>query len=327
MCSASVALLLKSASAHGLPQFPLFATNYVVAFALGVLISEQNSVAAEPRAAIVLAAATGLLYVLGFLVFRRTIHEIGTGIATSVSRLSVTGPVVLSVIVFGEAVGAFQAAGIVLAVAVLPLSGRVWPPWRRAGSPTIAVAARSATPAPPATPVTPPTPITRSTQPRSPTAAASATQAPAAGGAAAVRDTGVLWPIALFLVFAINDGVLKIRTELLPTSDAGLFFAVLFGTAGILSATIAAARGESVRPATLMIGVPLGAVNYGTAFFLSRALEHLAGYQAFTLNSVGVILVVVVASRLLYGERLERHNHLFLAGSVAAIVLLRVPFG
>lgn len=270
--SAAVAVLLKYASIHAVPQFPLFAVNYATALALGLVLAEQGSAAAEPAGGIALAVATGVLYVLGFLVFKRTITEAGTGIATSVSRLSVTLPVLVSVFAFGELVGGWQAAGIVLAIAVLPLSGKVWPP-RREG----------------------------------------------------LRAGGLIWTLAVFAIFGLNDIVLKVRSELLPGSDPGFFFALLFGTAGVISVALALARGQRFRLRTLFLGVPLGAVNYGTAHFLANALETVPGAQAFTLNSVGVMLIAVLAGRVLFAERLARHNYFFLAGSLAAIVLVRLP--
>ncbi|MFW5744120.1 MAG: hypothetical protein ACOC2D_12665, partial [Spirochaetota bacterium] len=247
------------------------AVNYATALVFGLVLAEQGSAAAEPAAGIALAVATGVLYVLGFLVFKRTITEAGTGIATSVSRLSVTLPVLISVAAFGEVVGGWQAAGIVLAIAVLPLSGKVWPPRRDE-----------------------------------------------------LRAGALVWTLAVFVIFGLNDIVLKVRSELLPGSDPGFFFALLFGTAGLISVALALARRQRFRALTLL-GIPLGAVNYGTAHFLANALDTLPGSQAFTLNSVGVMLVAVVAGRLLFAERLARHNYLFLAGSVAAIVLVRLP--
>ncbi|MFW5688939.1 MAG: EamA family transporter [Spirochaetota bacterium] len=290
LSSAAVALVLKLASQRSVARFPLFTVNYATALVLGLLLSHAGALAEEPPAAIGIALASGALYVLGFLVFRRAIAETSAGIAASVSRLSVAGPIVLSVLVFGESMGVPQAGGIVLAIVALPLSGRIWPPWSR-GLPV----------------------------------------APPAGEPSSARDehdrhlaSGVLWAAALFVIFAVNDGVLKVRTELLPGSDAGLFFAILFGSAGVISFVIAIVRRE--RPTReVLLGIPLGAANYGTAYFLSLALERMPGYEAFTLNSVGVILVVVVAGRVFFAERLARHNYVFLAASVAAIVLLRLP--
>lgn len=306
--SASVALLLKTASVRSLDQFPLFATNYLVALALGLLLAEQGALASEPPAAIALAVGTGILYVAGFLVFRRSIVEVGAGVSASISRLAVSVPVVVSFVVFGEAAGPLQAVGVVLAVAALPLSGRTLPWAGRRGGANQSSPPRDA-----------PSPAEAAPPP--------ADALPSRAGVAQERvpGAGLVWSILLYLVFGLNDTVLKVRTELLPGSDAGLFFGLLFGTSCLVSATIAVVRRERLQASTLLIGVPLGAVNYGTAFFLSRALEAIPGFQAFTLNSVGVILIVVLAGRILFTERVPRHAWLFFLASVVAVVLLRTP--
>jgi drug/metabolite transporter (DMT)-like permease len=285
LCSSGVAILLRYASLRRLDQFPIFVANYGTALVLGLALAESARFVSEPSAGVALAMLVGIFYVFGLLVFRRAINEVGTGIAASVSRLSVILPVALSILGFGESLGVPQFAGIGLAVLVLPFSGRYWPPWN----------------APPAA------------------------GTPPAGGRPAVAASGLLWTVALFLVFGLNDSALKIRAELIPASDPGLFFAILFGTAGIISVVITIVRREVVKVESIVLGVLLGAVNYGTAHFLARALGVIPGYQAFTLNSVGIILLVTLLGRLLFGERLARHNMVFLLGSVLAIVLLRLP--
>ncbi|HKJ85877.1 MAG TPA: hypothetical protein VKA06_07360 [Spirochaetia bacterium] len=297
LCSSAVAILLRHASLRGLDQFPIFVANYATALALGLFLAESAQFGSEPPAGIALAMLVGVFYVFGLLIFRRTINEVGTGIAASVSRLSVILPVALSIVGFGERLGPAQFAGIALAVLVLPFSGRVWPPWR-------AMPATGEVPSAGASPD-----AGEEARARKPVAAAS----------------GLLWTIGLFLVFGLNDSALKIRAELIPRSDPGLFFAILFGTAGAISVVITIVRREVVKVESIVIGVLLGAVNYGTAHFLALALGVIPGYQAFTLNSVGIILLVTLVGRLLFGERLARHNVVFLVGSVLAIVLLRLP--
>ena len=83
--SAAVALLLKAGSHHAVPRFPLFAVNYTVALLLGLVIAQPGALSREPRAALAIALASGVLYVLGFVVFRRAIMETSTGIAASVA--------------------------------------------------------------------------------------------------------------------------------------------------------------------------------------------------------------------------------------------------
>lgn len=273
--SVSVAVLLKLADVKRLDPFPLFSLNYAMATLLG-LLGGWADVIREPGAALVLAILIGVFYVLGFLVFRRSIVTNGTGVAASVSRLSVIGPILLSVFVFGEVLGLVGSAGILVGIAILPFAG----------------GGRRSREAP------------RDT---------SAPERPAAA---------LLLPIALFLIFAVNDSALKVRVELLPTSGDGAFFAVLFGTALLVSLVLSLLRRQRFCRETLLLGLPLGAVNFGTALFLSRALEQLPGSLVFTLNSVGVILGATVVGRILWNERLTPRTYLFLAGSIVSIILL-----
>jgi drug/metabolite transporter (DMT)-like permease len=126
----------------------------------------------------------------------------------------------------------------------------------------------------------------------------------------------------LFLIFGVNDSALKFRVEFFPESSDGVFFSILFGSALLVTVILTLLRRERYETATLLIGVPLGAVNFGTALFLSKALELLPGYVVYTLNSVGVIVLASVAGRVIWKEKLLPRNYIFLAGSIVAIVLL-----
>ena len=181
--------------------------------------------AAEPTAGIALAVATGVLYVLGFLVFKRTITEAGTGIATSVSRLSVTLPVLISVIAFGELVGGWQTARY--------RARDRGPAAVRKG---VAAASRGAHHTP----------------------------------ARALLDAGGVRDLRAQRHRAQGSGGASTRIR------SRLFFAILFGTAGVISVALALVRRQRFRLRTLL-GLPLGAVNYGTAHFLALALGRIPG--------------------------------------------------
>lgn len=87
------------------------------------------------------------------------------------------------------------------------------------------------------------------------------------------------------------------------------------------------AVGDSTRcrrpsPAAVGTGLLLGAANFGTVYFLSGALERLAGFRVYTINSVGVIIVAAVIGLILWRERPRIHNYVFLTASIASILLL-----
>ena len=134
-----------------------------------------------------------------------------------------------------------------------------------------------------------------------------------------------IWSFALYTLFALNDSLLKIRTELFPQSDPGVFFGLLFAAAFVVSLGLTLFYKQKFTSLTWVIGIPLGLTNFGTAYFLSRALENIQGFQVFTSNSVGIIGLTLIVSRILFEEKLGKHNYVFITGSLVALVLLRLP--
>jgi drug/metabolite transporter (DMT)-like permease len=268
LCSVGLAQFLKLASLKSCPRFPLYAVNYAAAFMLGIIISDSKSTG-EPIASILLAILIGILFITGLVVFQHSIQLNGTGLSITASRLSVVLPILVSITVFGETAGVAGAAGIIIAILVLPFSGK-----------NKIFSSRKE------------------------------------------NNSGLFWSILLFLIFGVNDSALKIRNELIPGSDSGTYFAVLFATSMIIAVIISLARRERFTVNVFLIGIPLGAVNYGTVFFLAEALEEVSGYTAFTVNSVGIILIGLIIGRLLWGERLQAHNYIFVAGSIPAVILI-----
>ncbi len=273
LCSVGLAQFLKLASLKSCAKFPLYAVNYGTAFILGIIIADTES-AREPLVSILLAALIGILFIAGLIVFQHSIQINGTGISITVSRLSVVLPILVSIWAFGETAGIAGGIGIIIAVLVMPFSGK-----------DSIFSKRN-------------------------------------------KDKkGLFWSFILFLIFGLNDSALKIRRELIPSSDPGTYFAVLFATSMIIAVIVSIVRRERYTAKVFLIGIPLGAVNYGTVYFLAEALEEVSGYTAFTVNSVGIILIGLFVGRFLWGERLRPHNYIFVAGSIPAVILIGSAFG
>jgi multidrug transporter EmrE-like cation transporter len=288
LSSTTVALLLHRVRPDR--RFTTFAVNYVVAVALGMLRSGASASGQYllTTGEVIVAVVTGLVYVLGFLVFSRTIGALGTGVAASVSRISVSVPVLVSIVIFGETGPPLRIPAIILSVLLLPLAGREWPPWGRA-------------------------PLDDEPRKR-------------------LSGASVLWAFALFAAIGLSDAALKVRQELLPLSEPGRFFSMLFGTAAVAALVIALVRGEFRSAATesrsplgsILIGIPVGAANFGSAYFLAGALETISGALAYTVNAIGVILLTAVLGMLIHRERPRPHNYIFFAGAIAVVVVLQL---
>jgi drug/metabolite transporter (DMT)-like permease len=282
LCSAAVVHLLKLAGKRTDARFAVFAVNYLVAGGLGLAVSGLSGAAGEPPVAWALAVALGALYVAGFIVFSRAIPHSGAAVAASASRISVAVPIAAAVVLFNEPIAPVQTGAVILAVLALPLGGPE-PPWRH----------------------------------RDPERHAIETKRPNNRLVA-----GFVWPALLFLIIGVSDVALKVRVELLPASDPGWFFGAMFLTAFLICLGAAIVSRRRVTWSTVWIGAVLGAVNFGTAFFLSGALEQLSGFRVYTINSVGIILVVAATGVLLWNERPKVHNYVFLGMSLVSIILL-----
>lgn len=284
LSSSGVALTLRFAASRRLTGFLLFGSNYLVALVLGLLLSEGEGTRLLPMPVVLLAAGTGVLYVLGFVLLSTAVERLGTAVATSVARVSVATPLLVSILIFGERGTAPEFLAMAGSVLILPLASRQWPPWNSSRR---------------------------------------------------VRASGLLLAVSLFLVIGVTDSVLKVRAELFPESDPGSFFAVLFGSAALLSLILAFVQkelwrvrsGDAPVAVRLALGVPLGAANFGSAYFLALALERLPGAVAYSVNALGVIVLAALLAALLFRERPARHNYLFFAASAVVLILMRSSLG
>jgi drug/metabolite transporter (DMT)-like permease len=116
----------------------------------------------------------------------------------------------------------------------------------------------------------------------------------------------------------------KMRTT--PMTEA-VFPTIVFGFASLLGLVWVFARGEQQAfrdPRTWIGGVLLGAVNYGSLYYVVKALagSGLPSSSVFPLMNIGVILFGSLASAVLFRER-PRPVHLAGIGvSVLALLLI-----
>ena len=278
LSSTGVAVVLRLAPPER--RLTLFAINYLTGLIVGVAVGLAQGSAFWPSAGeLLLSAIVGTLYVVGFLVFSRSILSLGTGVASSVARLSVAIPILVSVLVFRESGTPLQMITIGLAVAVLPLASRDWPPFAR-----------------------------RSHRPDS------------------------IWLIAaVFVVIGISDSILKVRNELFGDTGPLVFVTFVFAVACVVATALALANSRRRIDAaatvsrnwrSLLLGVPLGLLNFGSAFFMTAALRELDGSVAYAINAVAVILLTSVAGIAFFGERLRAHNYVFLVIAAIAVAIL-----
>lgn len=140
-------------------------------------------------------------------------------------------------------------------------------------------------------------------------------------------------PLLLFFGMGIVDSLVKLAQHRhVSDPDTALFSAVLFINA-FLAGTIVSLLSPSIykeyrKGRTWFYGIMLGLVNFGSIFFLVRALNYVDpgalktdSSIIFGINNLGVVSLSVMAGFLLFREKLSKINRAGIALSALAIIL------
>ncbi len=114
-------LLLRYADARGLPRLPLVRVNYAVAALLAFLAALAAGQTALSRPTALFAAATGVLFVAGLLVWLRAMREAGLALSVTAMRTAIVVPVLAAALFWRERPSLLELAGSGAALAALAL--------------------------------------------------------------------------------------------------------------------------------------------------------------------------------------------------------------
>jgi|JI9StandDraft_2_1071091.scaffolds.fasta_scaffold01088_11 drug/metabolite transporter (DMT)-like permease len=146
-------------------------------------------------------------------------------------------------------------------------------------------------------------------------------------GPAGARGMWIL-PALLFLGNASIDILLNAtQREVLTPATEPVLPTLIFGVAGVLGSIrlITGPGGSQIRdPRVWVAGLLLGSVNYASLYFIVGSLAR-SGYPAssvFPLMNIGVILFGILASIVVFQERLSRIQWWGIGCSIAALALI-----
>lgn len=134
-------------------------------------------------------------------------------------------------------------------------------------------------------------------------------------------------PLVLFIGAGVLDALIKLTQQKFLSSETSavftgtcFFFAFAAGVAVCFFQKTGAR--EFFRPKTLLAGLVLGCVNFGSIFFLIRTLENgmLAASVLFGLNSIGIVCLSVFTAAALFKERLSKANWIGVGLAVTAVL-------
>lgn len=143
-----------------------------------------------------------------------------------------------------------------------------------------------------------------------------------------IRKSNLLFivlPLLIFFGSGLVDSIVKyVQAVKITDSETSLYTIVVFFVAficGVMVSLFNKNRSSNLHPPTLILGILLGAANFGSLFFIIKALNNsnIDSSLVFALNNMSVVSVTAIIGTLLFKEKLNRINF---AGIVLAIISL-----
>ena len=131
---------------------------------------------------------------------------------------------------------------------------------------------------------------------------------------------------ATFLLSGLAELSNKLFSAWCDQAFKPLYLLCVFGTAFLLCSLLLLREGRkaAIRPADGAVGVFIGAVNLGSAFLTIRALEELPAGVVFPALCAGVVLLIALAGRLFFQERLGKRGYAAIAMTAVSLILLNL---
>ncbi|WP_422105006.1 EamA family transporter [Winogradskyella sp.] len=140
-----------------------------------------------------------------------------------------------------------------------------------------------------------------------------------------VLTRSIYLPITLFLGAGIIDTSVN---HFAPDGKMPLFLAIIFASAGAIGITIVGYKilnkKDKLNRKSIPFGLALGIVNYGSMYFLLKALR-VDGFETssvFTINNVAIVAVSCLVGLLLFKELISKKNWAGILLALISIILV-----
>jgi len=141
-------------------------------------------------------------------------------------------------------------------------------------------------------------------------------------------------PIILFLSMGLVDSIVKyaqqyhVNDNILPLFTVVLF--IMSAIAGLVTKFLRKTSFKELLDRKILLwGIGLGVSNYGSIYFLIKALNHknslgdtLDGSIVFGINNLGVIALSVIIGLIVFKEKFLKINWVGIIVSLFAIYIL-----
>ncbi len=138
-------------------------------------------------------------------------------------------------------------------------------------------------------------------------------------------------PILLFIVIGVIDSSIKLAQEDFVTENQiPAFTATSFCIAAILGVCFCLINKSSIKDftnyKTLITGIILGAVNFGSFYFLIFALNHsnMESSIVYGVNNIAILSLSVVFAFSIFKEKLKFINWVGISLSIISVIILTI---
>ena len=139
----------------------------------------------------------------------------------------------------------------------------------------------------------------------------------------------VYLPLILFVGSGLLDSLVNYTEKtMLDDANTPYFIPTLFLVAGSIGSLVCFynifRKKWKVKWNIFLWGIPLGILNYGSIYYILKALkaDNLESSVIFPLNNVGIVLMSTFLSIILFSEKLSKINKLGIGLSIVAIILI-----
>lgn len=136
----------------------------------------------------------------------------------------------------------------------------------------------------------------------------------------------MLFPILIFLGNGMIDSMLKYAEFHYIQDDIIFFlttiFAVAFGVGTIVSIFRYISNKHKIQLKNIYGGVILGLLNFGTTYFMIKAMGMFESNVLFPVQNVGIVMLTAIIGLLVFKEKLSVINWVGIFISVFAILLI-----
>lgn len=136
----------------------------------------------------------------------------------------------------------------------------------------------------------------------------------------------MLFPVLIFFGNGMIDSILKYAEFHFIQDDIIFFlttiFAVAFSVGCIVSIIRYVANRNKIRLKNIFGGMILGLLNFGTTFFMIKAMGLFESNVLFPVQNIGIVMLTAIIGLLVFKEKLSLINWVGIVISVLAILLI-----